>query len=378
MKISKCRVCKAELIKQPLLSYDGMPKAAQYLPDRLGIKSDRGVALAVCQCSGCGLVQLTSRPVSYYKEVIRAAAFSPEMQAFRAKQFAGFVRRYALKGRKIVEIGCGHGEYLEIMQEQGVKAFGLEQSVTAVAQCFKKGLKVSKGFVGQANVRIPGGPFAGFFMMSFLEHVPDPAATLSGIRHNLENGAVGLIEVPNFDLIMRQELFAEFIPDHLCYFTKDTLATALRLSGFEILDCRPVWHDYIRSAVVKKRAVIELSGFRARQARLKTQLKAALREFRNKEVAIWGAGHQALALIALLGIADKIKYVVDSASFKQGRYTPATHLPIVHPDRLESDPVRGVLVLAGSYSAEVIRTIRQKYDKRMKLFALQEGMIRIV
>ena len=367
----KCRVCDHDLYRKPLLGYAHMPKAAQYLPDKQTLKNDKGVRLVVRQCSGCGLVQLTNKPVSYYKEVIRAAACSPEMQSFRARQFSDFVKRYSLKGKKVVEIGCGHGEYLGIMRGQGVHAFGVEYGAEAVAQCVKNGLKVKKGFIGKASAEIPGGPFDAFFIMNFLEHLPDPRKTLAGIRHNLSEGAVGLVEVPNFDLILKENLFSEFIPDHLFYFTKKTLSLVLEQNGFEVLACNVVWHGYIISAVIRKMKRTDVSRFRLAQESLQRQLCRYIARFGSRRVAIWGAGHQAFAVIALTHIAGKIKYVVDSAPFKQGRYTPATHIPILSPEALVTDPVDAVIVIAASYSDEVARIIQRDHGKHLHVAILK-------
>ncbi|MDE1714471.1 hypothetical protein PWG14_18360 (plasmid) [Chromobacterium amazonense] len=93
-------------------------------------------------------------------------------------------------------------------------------------------------------------------------------------------------------------------------------------------------------------------------------------------MAIWGAGHQALALISLMGIAGRIRYVLDSAPFKQGRYTPATHLPIVAPARLDDGEVDAVIVLAASYSAEVVRQIRARHGERFSIAVLDGDALR--
>ena len=82
-----------------------------------------------------------------------------------------------------------------------------------------------------------GAPFDAFFILNFLEHLPDQRATLRGIYNNLTAGGVGLIEVPNFDMIVRQKLFSEFTADHLFYFTRDTLSTTLSRNGFDIIGC---------------------------------------------------------------------------------------------------------------------------------------------
>jgi 2-polyprenyl-3-methyl-5-hydroxy-6-metoxy-1,4-benzoquinol methylase len=353
-----------------------MPRAAQFLPDAGSLESDKGVDLEVCQCSGCGLVQLSNNPVPYYKDVIRAAAFSKEMKDFRSKQFGSFIQKYSLKGKKIIEIGCGRGEYLSIMQKSGVEAYGVEYSPDSVSQCVKNGLKVSRGFIQSRTDWLNDAPFDAFFILNFLEHLPDPNSTLRGIHINLIDDAVGLVEVPNFDMILRKILFSEFIGDHLFYFTKETLSTTLKLNGFEIIECNEVWHDYIISAVVKKRKMLDISHFYEYQAKIKNEIEEYVRSF--KKVAIWGAGHQALAVISLLNLADKIKYVVDSAAFKQGKYTPATHIPIVSPNALDSDPVDAVIVMAASYSDEVARIIREKFGRNinvsiLRYFGLEEA-----
>ena len=378
MSINKCRICGQKFFKEPLLRYENMPRAAQFLPDAESLESDKGVDLEVCQCSGCGLVQLSNGLVPYYKEVIRAAAFSEEMKDFRRKQFGSFIQKYSLKRKKVIEIGCGRGEYLSIMQQFGIEAYGLEHSEELVMQCVKNGLRVSRGFIQSSTDRLNDAPFDAFFILNFLEHLPDPNSTLRGIYNNLTDDAIGLVEVPNFDMILRNKLFSEFICDHLFYFTKGTLNTTLTLNGFEIIECNEVWYDYIISAVVKKREKIDISHFYKYQEQLKNEIEEYICRFKYKKVAIWGAGHQALAVISLINLANKIKYVVDSATFKQGKYTPATHIRIVSPDTLDSDPVDAVIVMVASYSDEVARIIREKFDRNINISILRDFGLEIV
>jgi cyclopropane fatty-acyl-phospholipid synthase-like methyltransferase len=355
-----------------------MPKAAQFLPDADSLASDKGVDLEVWQCSGCGLVQLSNEPVPYYKDVIRASAFSEEMKEFRIKQFKSFVQKYSLHGKKIIEIGCGCGEYLSIMQQCDVIAYGLEDYEESVKQCIKNGLNVSKGFVDSSSYVLEHSPFDAFFIMSFLEHLPDPSSTLRGIYNNLKDNAIGLVEVPNFDMILRNNLFYEFIGDHLFYFTKETLTSTLNQNGFEIVECNEVWYDYIISAVVKKREKLDISHFYKLQEKLKDEIDEYVNRFDHRKIAIWGAGHQALAIISMTNLAGKIKYVVDSAPFKQNKYTPATHIPIVSPEQLVTEPVDAIIVMAGSYSDEVARIIRQKFDKKINISILRNFGLEVV
>lgn len=372
MPVKTCRVCQGAFFTDALLNFQHMPRAAQHLPDASSLSCDKGIDLDIHQCSACGLVQLNSDPVPYWREVIRATAFSQEMGIFRAEQFKAFVEQHGLIGKKIVEIGCGKGEYLTLVQGAGAEVYGTEFGVDSVAHCTQAGLNVEHLFVETPGIELRNAPFDAFFILNFLEHLADPNSTLQGIHANLAPGAVGLVEVPNFDMILKKNLFSEFIPDHLFYFTRETLNALLERNGFEVIETREIWHDYILSSVVRKRQPSDLSPFRQQQALLKDKLSRFVTSFGKKNIAVWGAGHQALAVLALADLGDSVKYVVDSAPFKQGRYTPSTHIPIVPPETLTSDPVAAVLIMAAAYSDEVVSLIRQKHGTTMALAILRE------
>ena len=373
-----CRVCGHALFDEPLLRFDNMPAIAQLLPREQDLARDRGVALRVCQCAGCGLVQLDSQPVPYFREVIRAAGFSEEMKAFRRAQVREWSERHGLRGRKVIEVGCGRGEYLSLLAELDLQAFGIEHSESAVATCRASGLNVAYGFIDDDAARLEHAPFDGFVMLAFLEHLPDPNSMLRGIARNLTARAVGLVEVPNFDMILREQLFSEFMTDHLLYFTQRTLASTLEMNGLEVLDVRPVWHDYILSASVRKRARLDTGGFAAGEARIRGEIDRYLRRHGERQVAVWGAGHQAFAVMSMMGLGGRVRYVVDSAPFKQGRYTPVSHLPIVAPDALKRDPVSAVIVMAGSYSDEVAALIRREHGGAIAVAILRDHGLEIV
>lgn len=377
MPIHACRVCGGGLFYKPLLHYGNMPSSAQNFPDAASLRADTGAELTVCQCSGCGLVQLSNDPVPYYKEVIRAAAVSPVLRDLKTRQFSDFIRKYSLGGKKLIEIGCGRGEFLGFLPPLGVEASGLEYSEAAVRHCAESGLKASKGYPDGEMGLLPEGPFDAFLLLMFLEHMPDPNSALKALAANLKAGAAGLVEVPNFDMLVRARLFSEFIGDHLLYFSRETFLTTLNLNGFEVLDCAELREGYVLSAEVRKRGPLDISGFAGRQAEITAGLNAFIGRFGERKVAVWGAGHQALAVLALAGLGDRIRYVVDSAPFKQGKYTPATHLPVVPPDALRTDQVEAVIVMAASYSDEVAELLRRDFPPGLKLAILRDHGLEI-
>ncbi|WP_286239991.1 class I SAM-dependent methyltransferase [Neptuniibacter halophilus] len=340
---------------------------AQNFPDTDSLADDKAEDLKVCQCLTCGLVQLDCEPVAYFQEVIRAAAFSDEMKAFRLKQFARFIEAYQLAGKRILEVGAGAGEYLDLMQEQGVDAWGIEAGVGAGHHP-----RISKSYLDSDSKLLDGAPYDGFFCLNFLEHMPDLKGSLRAIASNLKPGATGLIEVPNFDMILEKKLFSEFIRDHLFYFTETTLVTLLQQTGFEVLSCKPVWHDYSLSAIVKKRSTINLTPLINAKSQIERSVDSFTRQFRQKEIVIWGAGHQALAVINMLQLKHKVACVVDSATFKQNKYTPGSHIPIYSPQRIHGEEIKAVIVMAASYSDEVAAILRRDYRPELRVAVLRD------
>lgn len=377
MSINSCRVCGKVFFEEPLLHYNNMPKAAQNFPELKELADEKGVDLTVYQCSACGLVQLSNDPVDYYREVIRAAACSNVIRELKLKQFADFIERFSLHDKKIIEFGCGHGEFLSLLNELNIDAYGIEYSESAVADCQANGLKVSRAYI-ENNLKLENAPFDAFIFLMFLEHMPDPNSALRGIYNNLSDGAVGIIEVPNFDMMLRNKLFSEFIGDHLLYFSRETLQTTLQLNGFDVLECYELRDDYVISAIVRKRQSLDITNFYNYQEKIKCQINDYIDKFAGAKIAIWGAGHQALAIISMTEIAEKICYVIDSASFKQNKYTPATHLPIFSPDKLNYEPVEAIIVMAASYSDEVVGIIEKDFNDSVKIAVLRDYGLEII
>ena len=99
-------------------------------------------------------------------------------------------------------------------------------------------------------------------------------------------------------------------------------------------------------------------------------------EGRGLRTAVWGAGHQALADLSLLDMAGRVEVVLDSADFKQNKLTPATHIPIVSPSVLAEGAIGAVLVIAGSYSAEIVRLLAAQYPDVVRAVLEHDGVRR--
>jgi SAM-dependent methyltransferase len=342
------------------------------------LAGDIGVDLELLSCPACGVVQLAGAPVPYYRDVIRAARVSGALLGEKEEQLAAFVAQHDLRGKCVLEVGCGRGEFLELLPSLGVNAAGLEHSEKAVEECIARGLDVMRGYPGDGDLANAGRRFDAFLLFMFLEHMPDPGAALRELGASLVDGAPGIVEVPNFDMVARAGMFAELIADHLLYFTAASLRTTLELNGFAVGSVVESRGGYVLTAAVGRRVAPDLSGFDVERTRLQRELHAFISRFPAGRVAVWGAGHQAFALMALTEIAGDIRYVVDSAPFKQGRYTPATHLPIVAPETLSEGLVDGLIIIAGSYTDEVARSARERFGGRLKIAVVREDGLHTV
>lgn len=375
MDENNCRLCDRPL-GEPLLTYANMPDSAQGFLTEKELDGDRKSKFHVCQCRYCGLVQIPGNPVAYYKDVIRAAGVSEEMKDFRRRQFRDWIERYGLKGKKIIEIGCGRGEYMHIMAEQPVELYGMEHNPDSVRNVVKNGLRAMEGYPEEPNDVLNQGCFDGFYILSFLEHVPEPKRFLQSIYNGLTAQGVGIVEVPNFNMILEKKLFSEFIRDHLMYFTKETLRLLLECNGFEVLEIKEIRYDYILSAVVRKSLPLRIDELQNQKQTITEQLWEYIKAVKEKggTLAVWGAGHQALAILSMTEIYKEVACVIDSAEFKQNKYTPATHIKVLPSRILIQGNITDVLIIAGGYSDEISRIMDRDYPNVRHAILRDDGV----
>lgn len=134
-----CRFCYGELNDPPLLCYPRSPSSAQGFTDSPK-RQDDGLDLNIHQCTSCGLVQHPLSPVPYYKDVIRSIAFSGEMASFRLEQLGSWLSTNHIQEKKILEIGSGKGEYLDLLTQAGATSvFGIENSLSNIEVAIHNG-----------------------------------------------------------------------------------------------------------------------------------------------------------------------------------------------------------------------------------------------
>ena len=369
--MSKCMICGAELNHKELLSFHNAPAYAQDLPDRKSLENEKGMDLYLHQCPFCGLVQFDCEPVPYFRDVIRGGGFSETLQSLRRKQYYYLIKTYHLENKKIIEIGCGEGEFVLPLTGYPVQAFGIEHREDLVNKAQARGLNVWQAFTETPDTVIENGPFDAFLMFQFLEHQPRPNDMLRCIYNNLTEGGIGLVTVPSFEYVCSKNGFYELMRDHIAYYTADTFRFLMEHNGFEIVEHEIVNGNTI-SAVVRKRKQLDLSGFSNTLEILVQRLAsfATEKSREEKKIALWGASHEAFMILSITGFGEHVEYIIDSAPFKQGKYAPASHVPIVSPEHYYDEPVGCIVIIAPEYAAEISRVAKEKYGFGIETYSL--------
>lgn len=366
--MKKCISCKGSL--HELMKIENMPASAQDIPTKEELDKDSGIEVSLCVCEDCGLVQLKNDAVYYYRDVIRAGGYSTTMEALRKSQYKHFIEFASLEGKKIIEVGCGRGEFLGMLSDFPVEGYGTEHKKDLVEIAKEAGLRVDEDFPEREDHIFKNGPFDAFMSFNFLEHQPNPRTYLKAIYNNLCDEGYGLITVPSFEYIMEQNSFYEIIPDHIAYYSFESLTHLLNICGFEVLEKETVNRDTI-SMIVKKRKLPDICGIISKKNDIATEVVETVKKYAKAgKIAIWGASHQGFTLCATTGIADYVDCIIDSAPFKQGKYAPASHIPIISPDEARKRKLEAIIIVAPGYTNEIANIIKTTFENGIDIYTL--------
>jgi SAM-dependent methyltransferase len=155
----------------------------------------------------------------------------------------------------VLDIGCGRGELIADLVQQGYEAHGLEFDSFAVADCLKKGLKVTQGSI--EDFELPKNYYKCIVLSHTLEHLIDPVATLRKIAEALPSCGKLAIAVPYVNSPM-VKLFGDAWhgwdpPFHLLHFDKNTMQQICQKAGLNLTKTKVGGHpeDFTRSLAIR-------------------------------------------------------------------------------------------------------------------------------
>lgn len=149
------------------------------------------------------------------------------------------------RGHRLIDIGAGTGDFIAFAGERGWDARGVEPSKLASERAKARGLAVFSGTLEEALAAYEGASYHALTMLNVLEHVPDAIGYVRQCRSLLAARGKIAIVVPN-DFSAAQSAAARALgiekkwwvaaPDHINYFTFESLERMLEGEGFDIVE----------------------------------------------------------------------------------------------------------------------------------------------
>lgn len=322
-------------------------------------------SVRLVQCLECGLVfnaDFKEDLVVYDKSYDNTRDHSPTYRDYLdslARLYSSWLNRDSI----VMEIGCGKGDFLRRLSDvSGCRAVGYDSTY--------EGQESYEGRVFfHSNYFRPENEDTKYDMLVLrhvLEHVSRPYDFMYGLCDPvlLKIGARLLIEVPNFEWIIKKRTFYDITYEHCNYFFSESLSVLAVHMGFRVEKVIDVFGgQYLllqgiytgdkregESAFSVPVAGKLFAGFRAKKRKLIETIKRA------DNVCVWGASGKGVIFLTDLpdDILDRISYVIDINRSKQGKCLPVSGKRVDPPYVLKH--VKGkllVLIMNEMYEKEV-------------------------
>lgn len=162
-------------------------------------------ALGVTEIQNRLAVVETSHSIApdLYVRLEQAFRGDPLLVATRQSQYLAHVRPSVTKETPLLDLGCGRGEWLSVLAEDGLEAWGVDENAEVIAICRQRGLTVELKSITNTLSSIPHRSLGAITLFQVLEHLQfsDVLDVLVKARQLLAPGGVLIAEVPNVENI---------------------------------------------------------------------------------------------------------------------------------------------------------------------------------
>jgi len=404
----QCRSCGGQL-SAPVLDLGIQPLANNLLrPEDLS-KPEPKFPLRLAVCESCWLLQITELvpPVQLFSEYLYFSSFSTMMLRHAKAAAERYVREFGLNSTSlVVEVASNDGYLLQNFRQSGVPCLGIEPAGNIAEVARQKGIETLVEFFGKdlAGALAARGRRADLVLgNNVFAHAPDTNDFVAGLATVLKPPGRIILEFPYAADFIEKNEFDTIYHEHVFYFSLTPLIPLFERHGLEIFDveripihggslrlfaglrgAHPV-RDAVRELLAEEdrkgvRSPAYYQGFAARVLQLKRELLALLGALKRegKKVAAYGASAKGSTLLNFLGLgAADLAFVADRSTYKQGRLTPGTHLPIVGPEQLLEQQPDYALLLTWNFAEEILEQ-QQEYRARGGKFILPIPRVAIV
>jgi SAM-dependent methyltransferase len=309
--------------------------------------------LLLAFCPACGFicnVLFEERVAEVASRHEDTQAHSPAYARYLRGLAADLVRRHGLHGRRVVEVGCGQGEFLALLaQLGGNEGLGFDPVYDA-----------GRGVLDGTGARALAAPYDS--------RQPPPEADLVCCKMTLEH-------IPD-GRIFRDCAFEDIYYEHCSYFTAGSLARLVRAQGLAVdrIDIgyagQHLTIEAHRAADAATRPPLPgeeppagiaawVGDFTATYARRVSQWRAQLARCQQRgPVVLWGSGSKAVSFMKAVDEEQQIGHVVDINPFRQGRYVACSGQRIMAPAEVPDVRPAAVVVMNPVYREEVAGMLR--------------------
>ncbi|KAA9339246.1 methyltransferase domain-containing protein [Hymenobacter busanensis] len=308
--------------------------------------------------------------------------FSPSFRAFAQGVAAQLIEQYQLKGGRVVDIGCGDGDFLRTLCRLGMaEGVGIDPGYAPrPGEVVTEPVGFIKDFFGPGTVH----EIAGADLIS-CRHMLDilatgPAPLLRALRQAIPEGEKPLIYVedPNALYNIGEQVVWNIVNEHSSWMTPGAQAYLFRSCGFEVLDVHTCWHDEYLGLVARPagqpladpgslpptndpNTAVAVRAFADAAQAIIAQWQERVDELRRagKRVVGWAAGSRAISFLNTFDLDETVVAVVDINPRRQGQYIPGTAHPVIGPDELMSYHPDVLLITNPTYVPEIQEQARQ-------------------
>lgn len=336
--------------------------------------------IALGFCGDCGFMYNTAfRPdlLEYSDRYDPTQAFSPTFNEWHRELAERLIYRYDLRNKTLIEIGCGKGEFLNLLCELGNNSGTGFDPAYVPARNTQHG-KTRAKFVSDFYDERYAGERGDFVCCKMtLEHIQPASEFMTTVRRAVgdEPGTVVFFQVPDGERILEEQAFWDVYYEHCSYYSMGSLGRLFRRTGFEVLDlAREYGNQYLmiearpaggvrRTPLPQENDVQRLQSltrdFSRRISEQKRRWSDLLSGYgrRNQRVVVWGSGSKGVAFLTTLcgtsELRDSIEYVVDINPHRRGYFMAGTGQRIVGPDFLREYRPDAVVVMNPIYEREI-------------------------
>ncbi|NVM21085.1 MAG: methyltransferase domain-containing protein [Desulfobacterales bacterium] len=387
----KCRFCRHELTHE-FIELVNSPPSNSFLSSEELNEPEVFFPLKLFVCEKCFLVQIEEYKNSqeiFGDKYIYFSSFSKSWLDHAGRYVEMITARLGLNQESLViEIASNDGYLLQYFAEKEIPCMGIEPAKATAEEASKKGVEVITEFFGLSlakELAMQGRRADLLVGNNVLAHVPDINDFVHGLKIVLKDTGVITIEFPHLFQLVENNQFDTIYHEHFSYFSLFTVQKIFAAHGLEVFDVEElathggslrIYAIHARGQskgvrfkvadVLERERVagmLELDYYRSFQDRA-NKVKHGLLSFlleqktAGKKVAGYGAAAKGNALLNYCGVKkDLMEFVVDASPYKQGKFLPGSHIPVVNERAIRKTKPDFVLILPWNIKEEIMHQL---------------------